>query len=93
MKLKQIRINQHFWMSGKKYLCTDVGTRTIAAIRWDLNEKIPMIEGRYKGKKLITKKVMRKRKLEDFNGPPYHVVEIVIDEYALESCTISPPRK
>jgi hypothetical protein len=32
LKPSDFKIGQHFWMSGNEWMCTDVGTRTIAAI-------------------------------------------------------------
>jgi hypothetical protein len=33
MKLSDFRIKQDFYLSGEKWRCTDIGTRTIAAIK------------------------------------------------------------
>jgi hypothetical protein len=61
----EFHIGLEFEMSGKRYRCTDVGTRVIVAI-----ELAPGLS-------------------EDwFNGPPYAVREIVIDEYDLPACSV-----
>lgn len=35
MELNDFKIGHDFWMSGKQYRCTDIGTRIIAAIHLD----------------------------------------------------------
>lgn len=65
MKVSDFRIGLEFWMSGKQYRCTDVGSRTAVAIRLD-----PNLDSSW------------------FKGPTYAVVEHVIDEDDMETCSI-----
>jgi len=63
MKHSDFTLGLVFMMSGRRWRCTDVGTRIIAAI---------CLEG-----------------YEDtswFNGPPYAVDEVVIDEDDFPAC-------
>ncbi len=73
MKLK---IGDLFWCGEKLYKCTDIGTRTIIAIRID---KVKSISNRCK--KVLS---YEEAKAEGWlNGPPYALEEIVFDEFDL----------
>jgi hypothetical protein len=65
MKLSEFKIGMEFEMSGQRWRCTDIGTRTVAAICLD---DIPQNDPSW------------------LNGPPYAVVEDVIDEYDFPVC-------
>jgi hypothetical protein len=39
MKFKTFKIGKKFWMSGKEYLCTDIGTRTVIAVQLSASVK------------------------------------------------------
>jgi hypothetical protein len=74
-----------FWCVERQWRCTDIGTRTIIAIRIDsvevestepasrrtLDPSTAAAEGR-------------------FNGPPYAVAEFVFDEDDQEACSLEP---
>lgn len=62
MKHSDFRIGLEFMMSGARWRCTDLGTRTIIAIKLDQEDE------------------------SWYNGPPYAVAEMVIDEYDLDAC-------
>ncbi|MDD5569321.1 MAG: hypothetical protein PHG23_02830 [Candidatus Pacebacteria bacterium] len=79
MNHKDFRIGNYFYLSGNKYLCTDVGRRTIAALRADYADITTSKNGKSKTKK---HKLTRK----DIGGPPYWLAELVVDEYAMEVC-------
>ena len=75
-----IRIGTTFAFAQGKWRCTDIGTRTIVAIRIDhvnvggsnprvLNEAEATLE-------------------EWFKGPPYAVAEVVFDEDMIEGCNV-----
>ncbi len=66
MEHKEFSIGLEFQMSGKRYRCTDIGSRVVIAIRLDKEDP------------------------SWYNGPPYAVVEIVIDEYDMEACNLIP---
>ncbi|HEY3320972.1 MAG TPA: hypothetical protein VGP72_10945 [Planctomycetota bacterium] len=80
MDLKDFRIGVSFFLSGRKYLCTDVGSRTVAAIpladltiRRNGNET-PISES-------------EARKHGWLSGPPYPVQELILDEIDIEACS------
>jgi hypothetical protein len=64
MERRDFYIGLEFWMSGARWRCTDVGTRTVIAIKLDAPDD------------------------SWYNGPPYAVVEHVIDEYDLPACSL-----
>lgn len=79
------KIGMEFWMSGKHYRVTDVGSRTLVAICIDLPREI-LVGGR--------DGPPRMEMTNDpswFDGPPYAVVEHVIDEHDLQVCTLEKP--
>ncbi len=62
MKHSEFRIGMEFMMGEARWRCTDIGTRTIAAIKLDAPDD------------------------SWYNGPPYAVAEMVIDEYDFDAC-------
>ena len=81
MKHGDFAIGNTFWCGGQQWRCTDLGTRTVAAIRIDqvvmphastgLNRILDYAEAEAEGW---------------FNGPPYAVAEVVFDENSMEAC-------
>ena len=77
------QIGTEFRCGEKIYRCTDVGSRSIVAIRVDGVEVSTMSNGD------ISTKILARSEAETdgwFNGPPYAIAEIVFDEYDLEDC-------
>ncbi len=65
MKHSEFTIGCEFTFgSPVRWRCTDIGTRTIAAICLDKDDS------------------------SWYNGPPYAVLEYVIDEYDMEACLV-----
>ena len=63
MKVSDFKIGLDFWMSGKQYRCTDIGSRIITAIHLNPDQGLSWLK-----------------------GPPYAVVEQVIDENDMPAC-------
>lgn len=74
MQLNEFNIGLEFYTGTGKWRCTDVGTRTIAAIYLD---DLDPISGEPVDPSW-------------FAGPPYAVSEHVFDEYDLEGCSLEP---
>jgi hypothetical protein len=71
-----------FRCGGRQWRCTDIGTRTIVAIRIDRVE----VGGTAPG----PRRVLSGAEAEAegwFVGPPYAVLESVFDEDAIEGCS------
>lgn len=79
MKLSEFKIGRTFYMGDRKWLCTDVGTRTVAAIC--ILESTVVVNGK--------KRVLNEGALKaegGLNGPPYSLDEVCLDEYDIEAC-------
>jgi hypothetical protein len=88
VRLSEFRIGRVFWTGGGKWRCTDVGTRTVAAIRIDYVD-VEEVDGR-------TGAVTQRRVTNDpswFRGPPYAVAEALFDEDGIAGCSRRPPRR
>jgi hypothetical protein len=85
MRHSDFVIGGTFWCSGRMWRCTDIGTRTVVAIRVD-------------GVDVGSNMPERRRTLSQseaeaegwFNGPPYAVAEVVFDEDGLKGCSLEP---
>lgn len=80
MELFEFKIGNSFRCSGKQYRCTDIGTRTVVAVRTDRVETV---------RESLFKETLTNEQAEKggwFNGPPYAVAEQVFDECDLVVC-------
>jgi hypothetical protein len=82
MEHSEFEIGTMFWRGGGQWRCTDVGTRTITAVRIDRVEIHDHPAG--------SLRVLCCAEAEEegwFNGPPYAVAETVFDEDDIEGCS------
>lgn len=95
MKHYEFEIGQDFTMSGKTYRCTDVGKRTIVAIRIDAQQvtktniadvRAYIRDGKPFRSERRTLTGAEADKEGWFKGPPYACAEHVIDEDSQEVC-------
>jgi hypothetical protein len=84
MNHSEFRIGDTFLCGEQSWRCTDVGTRTIVAIRLDHTDvqhhpgsvqRLEFAEAEAEGW---------------FNGPPYAVAEHVFDEDSMVDCSLAP---
>jgi hypothetical protein len=76
MKHREFAIGQAFTTCHGLWRCTDLGTRTVIAIRIDAAEAVAVLGGRE------TQSVVDPRRNPSWlNGPPYALAETVFDEY------------
>jgi hypothetical protein len=86
MRHSDFRIGIEFWCGGKRWRCTDVGSRVIVAISLEPHEVasyIPSADGPGQLERFVT---------DDPSwlvGPPYAVVEDIFDEYDLPGCSLT----
>ena len=83
MQHREFIIGGIFSCAGKQWRCTDIGTRTIIAIRIDQVEV---------GSLSPEPRMLSRAEAEAegwFNGPPYAVAEIVFDD-DLDRCSLAP---
>ena len=85
MEHSEFKIGGTFWCSGRQWRCTDVGARTIVAIRIDSVEVRSDTPERHR-----TLSHAEAEAEGWFNGPPYAVAESVFDEFDLEGCSPEP---
>jgi hypothetical protein len=81
MKHSEFVIGETFWCSDRLWLCTDIGARTVLAIRID------RVEVGSTNPEL--RRTLDRTEAETnswFNGPPYAVAESVFDENSMLAC-------
>ena len=85
MQPSEFTVGGTFWCSARQWRCTDIGTRTIIAIRIDSINVGSSAPDR--------RRTLSRNEAEAegwFNGPPYAVVESVFDEDDLAGCSREP---
>jgi len=85
MERGEFRIGGTFWCGDSQWRCTDIGTRTIAAIRIDR----VAVESNV----LELRRTLSGKEAEAdgwFNGPPYAVAEVLFDENDMAGCSLEP---
>ncbi len=80
MKHSDFSIGLEFYTGAAKWRCTDVGTRTIVAIRID---QVTVTHSDGKGN--ATSEMISNDE-SWFNGPPFAVAEDVFDEHSIVGC-------
>jgi hypothetical protein len=89
MKLTDFRIGQEFYCAGKRWRCTDVGSRVVVAICLEPHEVVSITDA-------DTDPSARRdyRHVTDepswFDGPPFAVIEEVFDEHSIQACSLAP---
>ena len=76
-----------FWCGGRRWRCTDVGTRTVVGICLEPHETVSVTRDVDAGG-MTTRTIMTDDSW--LVGPPYAVAEEVFDEHASEGCSLSP---
>lgn len=85
MKHSEFVIGGEFWCSGRQWRCTDIGTRTIIAIRID---SVDVGSNRPELCRTLTRAEAEHEGW--FNGPPYAGLESVFDEDYMPACSLEP---
>lgn len=80
MKHGEFATGCHFHCSGHRWLCTDVGSRVIVAVRADTAEIAVTENG-------VTRREVREVTQQDLAGPPYSLAEHVFDEDDMQGCS------
>ena len=85
MKRSEFTIGQEFWCGGKRWRCTDIGSRVVVAICLEPHEVVS-VSGPSEARREV-------RTVTDdpswHNGPPYAVEECVFDEYDMPACSLT----
>jgi hypothetical protein len=85
MRHGDFRIGMEFWCGGRRWRCTDVGTRVVVAICLEPHEVVTV--ARKPGGPSTTTRVIA-TDASWFAGPPYALAEEVFDEHSIEDCTL-----
>ena len=86
MNREEFDIGQEFWCGGKRWRCTDIGTRVVTAICLEPHDVVSILPSHVPGKPgREIRSVTDDR--EWLNGPPYAVDEVVFDEYDMPGCS------
>ncbi len=83
MRHEDFRIGAEFWTATGNWRCTDVGTRTIAAIKLGPREIRHTQTGDGRDWRQVT---VDEDDPSWLNGPPYAVAETLFDEDDIETC-------
>ena len=88
MRRGDFAIGQEFWCGGKRWRCTDIGSRVIVATCLEPHEIVTSLPGEQPGDPR-----REVRSITDdpkwFNGLPYAVAESVFDEYDMQGCSVT----
>lgn len=87
MRHDEFQIGTVFWFCERQWRCTDVGTRTIVAIRID-SVFVTELKGGQEHHYTVSGTDAEAEGW--FNGPPYAVNESVFNEYDLDACSLEP---
>lgn len=85
MEHSDFHIGLDFWCGKGRWRCTDVGKRTVVAIRIDQVETTAVDAGK------TTQETLNYEQANAagwFIGAPYAVAELVFDENDLEACSL-----
>lgn len=89
MELDQFTIGEEFFCGGRRWRCTDIGTRIVVAILVD--PEAGMTFTREEGGQEPEPYTLTGAQAAAegwFNGPPYAVAEHAFDEYDQEGCEL-----
>jgi len=88
MKHDEFRIGQQFWCGGRRWRCTDIGSRVIAAICLEPHEAVTVERDEDNSANRREHRYMTNDP-SWLIGPPYKVAEAVFDEYDIQGCSLT----
>ena len=86
MEHSEFAIGRAFTTGHSLWRCTDVGTRTVVAIRLDRAETVSVVVRGGKPGPETTAVIDPRDDPSWHNGPPYAAAETVFDEYDFPAC-------
>lgn len=87
MERGEFSLGLEFWCGGKRWRCTDVGTRVVVAISLEPHEVVS-IEVDPTDKSKSTERRYMTNDPSWFDGPPYGIPEHIFDEDGLPGCSL-----
>jgi hypothetical protein len=91
MRHEDFRIGVEFWCSGRRWRCTDIGTRVVVGVCLEPHEVVTVVRDDRTSNRTMTRTMTTDGSW--FAGPPYAVPEEVFDEYSIGACTFVPDRR
>jgi hypothetical protein len=88
MNHDQFHIGLNFWCGGKRWRCTDIGSRVIVAISLEPHEVVCVEVDKNDHSKRIEQRHMSDD-VSWLNAPPYAIAEYVFDEDDIKGCSLS----
>ena len=79
MKHGEFQVGMEFWCGGRRWRCTDIGTRVVVAICLEPHEVVTAAPDGTRATTVTDNDSW-------FDGPPYAVVESVFDESDFGGC-------
>ena len=77
-----------FWCGGRRWRCTDVGTRVVVGVCLDPHEVATLTREVGTGAATTTQVIATDDSW--FAGPPYALPEEVFDEHSIGGCSLTP---
>lgn len=84
MKLNEFGVGREFWCGGRRWRCTDVGSRVVVAICLEPHEIVRLTAAAGTSSGAIEQCVTDDPNW--FSGPPFAIEESVFDEHDLPAC-------
>ena len=88
MRHGEFRIGMAFWCGGRRWRCTDVGTRVVVGVCIEPHEVVAVTREVGASATTTTRGIATAGSW--FAGPPYAVPEEVFDEHSIDGCGLSP---
>ena len=77
-----------FWCGGRRWHCTDVGTRVVVGVCLDPHEVVTLTREVGTSAAATTQVIATDDSW--FAGPPYALLEEVFDEHSIGGCSLTP---
>jgi hypothetical protein len=88
MKHEDFRIGTEFWCGGRRWRCTDVGTRVVVGVCLEPHQVVTVTANVVEsGGSTITRRTARDESW--LAGPPYALAEEVFDEHSIGACSLA----
>jgi hypothetical protein len=87
MRHDEFRIGLEFWCGGRRWRCTDLGSRVVVAICLEPHHVETVVSSPETASTRTTRTVADDESW--LEGPPYAVPEEVFDEHSIEDCRLT----
>lgn len=81
-------IGREFWCGGKRWRCTDVGSRVVVAVCLEPHEIVASLRDKQADESVHEIPAITSDS-EWLHGPPYALAELVFDEHDMKGCSLT----